>query len=111
MVFLLKNPILAWILLWLHACNLTVHRRLRTVRSCCEVSLRRHQTLSLFPEGTNYAKTRIMQVQSGAARADLKHTEESKENGSRNRATIVSVATIYTNKSKCRSQAIVDQDC
>ncbi|KAH9859064.1 glycerol-3-phosphate-acyltransferase [Lenzites betulinus] len=71
------------------------------------------EAVALFPEGTSYTEPHIMQVKDGAAWAALEYTKWVKENpdkvkkGAEN-VMIVPTAIVYTNKSKYRSQAIME---
>ena len=69
-------------------------------------ALSQGQAVALFPEGTSYTETRIMQVKDGAAWAALEYTKWAKDNGVDQQAgvKILPAAIVYTNKSKYRSQ-------
>lgn len=62
--------------------------------------------VALFPEGTSYTETRIMQVKDGASWAALEYTKWAREQGltKHQNVKIVPAAIVYTNKSKYRSQ-------
>lgn len=65
--------------------------------------------VALFPEGTSYTETRIMQVKDGAAWAALEYTKWAKEKGltKHEKVKIVPAAIVYTDKSKYRSQVSI----
>ncbi|CDO76065.1 hypothetical protein BN946_scf184696.g17 [Trametes cinnabarina] len=71
------------------------------------------EAVALFPEGTSYTEPHIMQVKDGAAWAALEYTKWARENpdnvakGAEN-VLIVPTAIVYTNKSKYRSQVIME---
>lgn len=62
--------------------------------------------VALFPEGTSYTETKIMQVKDGAAWAALEYTKWAKDEDLKQHETvkIIPAAIVYTNKSKYRSQ-------
>lgn len=62
--------------------------------------------VALFPEGTSYTETKIMQVKDGAAWAALEYTKWAKDKDLKQHETvkIIPAAIVYTNKSKYRSQ-------
>jgi len=66
--------------------------------------------VAIFPEGTSYTEPRIMQVKDGAAWAALEYTKWIKGNSLQAdpNVVIVPVAIVYTNKSKYRSNVIVE---
>ncbi|KAJ3524678.1 hypothetical protein NM688_g8520 [Phlebia brevispora] len=65
--------------------------------------------VALFPEGTSYTETRIMQVKDGASWAALEYTKWARENGVKQPPLkIIPAAIVYTNKSKYRSQVIME---
>lgn len=74
-------------------------------------TLHKDKVVALFPEGTSYTEPRIMQVKDGAAWAALEYAKLQRENpagrGSKG-VVIVPVAIVYTNKSKYRSDVLVD---
>lgn len=74
-------------------------------------ALHNDKVVALFPEGTSYTEPRIMQVKDGAAWAALEYAKLQREqpqgNGSKG-IVIVPVAIVYTNKSKYRSDVLVD---
>ncbi|KAJ2987602.1 hypothetical protein NUW54_g9381 [Trametes sanguinea] len=71
------------------------------------------EAVALFPEGTSYTEPHIMQVKDGAAWAALEYTKWARENpdkvakGAEN-VLIIPAAIVYTNKSKYRSQVIME---
>ncbi|KII92721.1 hypothetical protein PLICRDRAFT_696028 [Plicaturopsis crispa FD-325 SS-3] len=67
--------------------------------------------VALFPEGTSYTEPRIMQVKDGAAWAALEYTKWARENPdkvSQREVSIVPAAIVYTEKSKYRSDVIME---
>ncbi|OBZ70864.1 Glycerol-3-phosphate O-acyltransferase 2 [Grifola frondosa] len=69
--------------------------------------------VALFPEGTSYTEPHIMQVKDGAAWAALEYTKWAKEHPDQiskgaERVVIIPAAISYTNKSKYRSQVIME---
>lgn len=67
--------------------------------------------VALFPEGTSYTEPRIMQVKDGAAWVALEFTKWLKENpdmAPAKNVKIVPAAMVYTNKSKYRSNVIME---
>ncbi|KAF9650871.1 acyltransferase [Thelephora ganbajun] len=74
-------------------------------------TLRDDKVVALFPEGTSYTEPKIMQIKDGAAWAALEYAKLQREqptgNGSKG-IVIVPVAIVYTNKSKYRSDVLVD---
>ncbi|KAI0338250.1 glycerol-3-phosphate-acyltransferase [Trametopsis cervina] len=106
---LFKNPIVAKILL--EACNIPVDRKSKDRQKLLQGTvdaLGKGVPVALFPEGTSYTEPRIMQVKDGAAWAALEYTKQSRETGRGDPATIIPVAIVYTNKSKYRSQVVVE---
>nr|VWP02489.1 N/A [Ganoderma boninense] len=71
------------------------------------------KAVALFPEGTSYTEPHIMQVKDGAAWAALEYIKWAQENpdkvkkGAEN-VMIVPATIVYTNKSKYRSQVIME---
>ncbi|ETW82495.1 hypothetical protein HETIRDRAFT_458415 [Heterobasidion irregulare TC 32-1] len=67
--------------------------------------------VALFPEGTSYTESRIMQVKDGAAWSALEYAKWAKENPDKvteDPLVIVPTAIVYTNKSKYRSYVIME---
>jgi glycerol-3-phosphate O-acyltransferase/dihydroxyacetone phosphate acyltransferase len=67
--------------------------------------------VALFPEGTSYTDSRIMQIKDGAAWAALEYTKWSQEHPDKANDTPVKIlpaAMVYTNKSKYRSDVSYD---
>ncbi|KAL6303515.1 glycerol-3-phosphate-acyltransferase [Sparassis latifolia] len=69
--------------------------------------------VALFPEGTSYTEPRIMQVKDGAAWAALEYTKWAQEHPDKvqpgaERVVINTAAIVYTNKTKYRSQVIME---
>ncbi|KAL4078255.1 hypothetical protein V8B97DRAFT_1865729 [Scleroderma yunnanense] len=72
-------------------------------------ALARGQAVALFPEGTSYTQPQIMQVKDGAAWAALEYMKWAAEKGiNEPEVRIVPAAIVYTNKSKYRSDVIMD---
>jgi glycerol-3-phosphate O-acyltransferase/dihydroxyacetone phosphate acyltransferase len=62
--------------------------------------------VALFPEGTSYTESRIMQVKDGAAWAALEYMKWAREHpemSNKKPVQILPAAIVYTNKSKYRS--------
>jgi 1-acyl-sn-glycerol-3-phosphate acyltransferase len=69
-------------------------------------ALAKGEAVALFPEGTSYTETRIMQVKDGAAWAALEYTKWAQENSGKvveQEIQIIPAAIVYTNKTKYRS--------
>ncbi|EMD33764.1 hypothetical protein CERSUDRAFT_87104 [Gelatoporia subvermispora B] len=111
---LFANPAMAYILT--SAGNIPVDRkskdRLRLFSGTFD-ALARGQAVALFPEGTSYTEPRIMQVKDGAAWASLEYMKWVMEHpekiceGAEN-VRVIPTAIVYTNKSKYRSQVIME---
>ncbi|KAH9022575.1 glycerol-3-phosphate-acyltransferase [Lactarius pseudohatsudake] len=74
-------------------------------------ALSRGGAVALFPEGTSYTEPRIMQVKDGASWAALEYSKWAHENPDRpsdKPLVIVPCAIVYTNKSKYRSNVIME---
>ncbi|KAI5982765.1 hypothetical protein F5J12DRAFT_944409 [Pisolithus orientalis] len=72
-------------------------------------ALARGEAVALFPEGTSYTEPRIMQVKDGAAWAALEYTKWADEYGLKGpEVKIIPAAIVYTNKSKYRSDVIME---
>ncbi|OCH88645.1 glycerol-3-phosphate-acyltransferase [Obba rivulosa] len=111
---LFANPAMAYILK--SAGNIPVDRkskdRQRLFRGTFD-ALARGKAVALFPEGTSYTEPRIMQVKDGAAWAALEYMKwvidhpEKIQMGAEN-ILLIPTAIVYTNKSKYRSQVIME---
>ncbi|KZT04264.1 glycerol-3-phosphate-acyltransferase [Laetiporus sulphureus 93-53] len=69
--------------------------------------------VAVFPEGTSYTEPRIVQVKDGAAWAALEYAKWAREHPDRvmpgaENVRIVTAAIVYTNKTKYRSNAIME---
>ncbi|KAH7888964.1 hypothetical protein F5I97DRAFT_1803842 [Phlebopus sp. FC_14] len=107
---LFGNPVLAFILY--SSGNIPVDRksrdRQRLYRGTFD-ALSRGDAVALFPEGTSYTEPRIMQVKDGAAWAALEYIKWAEERGIKGpEVRIVPAAIVYTNKSKYRSDVIME---
>jgi glycerol-3-phosphate O-acyltransferase / dihydroxyacetone phosphate acyltransferase len=73
-------------------------------------ALSRGLAVALFPEGTSYTEPRIMRVKDGAAWAALEYTKWIKDNNIKAdpNVLVIPVVIVYTNKSKYRSNVIVE---
>ncbi|CAK5265816.1 unnamed protein product [Mycena citricolor] len=111
---LFLNPIAAWVLY--SSGNIPVDRRSKDrrvlLRGTIE-ALEKGWAVALFPEGTSYTEPRIMQVKDGAAWAALEYARMAKEKrergeGSGQQVKIVPAAIVYTDKTKYRSNVVVE---
>ncbi|KAI0674865.1 hypothetical protein C8Q78DRAFT_1009320 [Trametes maxima] len=111
---LFANPVMKYILT--SAGNIPVDRKAQDKRLLFRGTFRTlaaGEAVALFPEGTSYTEPHIMQVKDGAAWAALEYTKWAKENpdkvakGAEN-VQIIPAAIVYTNKSKYRSQVIME---
>ncbi|EIW63578.1 glycerol-3-phosphate-acyltransferase [Trametes versicolor FP-101664 SS1] len=111
---LFANPVMKYILT--SAGNIPVDRKASDKQLLFRGTFRTlaaGEAVALFPEGTSYTEPHIMQVKDGAAWAALEYTKWVKENpdkvkkGAEN-VMIIPAAIVYTNKSKYRSQAIME---
>ncbi|KAI0821676.1 glycerol-3-phosphate-acyltransferase [Trametes gibbosa] len=111
---LFANPAMKYVLT--SACNIPVDRKAQDKQLLFRGTFRTlaaGEAVALFPEGTSYTEPHIMQVKDGAAWAALEYTKWAKENpdkvkkGAEN-VMIVPAAIVYTNKSKYRSQVIME---
>lgn len=106
------NPVVRYILL--STGNIPVDRKSKDRRVLFKgtfEALSTGQAVALFPEGTSYTEPRIMQVKDGAAWAALEYTKWAKEQGitgENQEVTVLPVAIVYTNKSKYRSDVVVE---
>ncbi|KAF9020653.1 glycerol-3-phosphate-acyltransferase [Hymenopellis radicata] len=109
---LYANPIVRYILL--STGNIPVDRKSRDRQVLFKgtfEALSKGGAVALFPEGTSYTEPRIMQVKDGAAWVALEFTKWIKENPDKTPAKnvkIVPAAMVYTNKSKYRSDVIME---
>ncbi|KAI6166021.1 hypothetical protein EDD17DRAFT_116503 [Pisolithus thermaeus] len=107
---LFTNPVLAYIL---HSSgNIPVDRKSKDRQVLFQGTfdtLARGEAVALFPEGTSYTEPRIMQVKDGAAWAALEYTKWAGERGLEGpEVKIIPAAIVYTNKSKYRSDVIME---
>ncbi|KDQ55712.1 hypothetical protein JAAARDRAFT_195538 [Jaapia argillacea MUCL 33604] len=113
---LFANPVAAYILL--SSGNIPVARKSSDRRVLFQGTfdaLEKGEIVALFPEGTSYTEPRIMQVKDGAAWAALEYTKYMMEKssasngkGTKKDVKIIPVAITYTNKSKYRSDVIME---
>ncbi|THH02962.1 hypothetical protein EW145_g6650, partial [Phellinidium pouzarii] len=109
---LFKNPVLKTILL--SSGNIPVDRKSKDNRVLFKGTfdvLARGEAVALFPEGTSYTEPRIMQVKDGASWSALEYMKWVKENpdkATKKDAVVVPAAIVYTNKSKYRSEVIIE---
>ncbi|TBU25160.1 glycerol-3-phosphate-acyltransferase [Dichomitus squalens] len=111
---LFANPVMKYVLT--SAGNIPVDRKAQDKRLLFRGTFRalaKGKAVALFPEGTSYTEPHIMQVKDGAAWAALEYVKWAQENpdkvakGAEN-VMIVPAAIVYTNKSKYRSQVIME---
>lgn len=109
---LYANPVVRYILL--STGNIPVDRKSKDRQVLFKgtfEALAKGGAVALFPEGTSYTEPRIMQVKDGAAWAALEYTKWLKENPKKapsSEVKIIPAAIVYTNKSKYRSNVIVE---
>ncbi|KAH7916613.1 hypothetical protein BJ138DRAFT_1139465 [Hygrophoropsis aurantiaca] len=110
---LFANPVLKYILY--SSGNIPVDRKSKDRQVLFKgtfQALANGYAVALFPEGTSYTEPRIMQVKDGAAYAALEYTKWSQENPEQLKigtpVMIVPAAIVYTNKSKYRSDVIME---
>ncbi|KAH9829120.1 glycerol-3-phosphate-acyltransferase [Rhodofomes roseus] len=111
---LFANPVASYVLT--SAGNIPVDRKAKDRRQLFGgtfSTLARGEAVAVFPEGTSYTEPRIVQVKDGAAWAALEYAKWAHENSHKvapgaDRARIVTAAIVYTNKTKYRSNAIVE---
>ncbi|KAK0213273.1 hypothetical protein DFS33DRAFT_1377746 [Desarmillaria ectypa] len=109
---LYANPVVRYILL--STGNIPVDRKSKDRQVLFKgtfEALAKGGAVALFPEGTSYTEPRIMQVKDGAAWAALEYTKWLKENPEKAPSSdvkIIPAAIVYTNKSKYRSNVIVE---
>lgn len=108
---LFANPVLRRVLL--SSGNIPVERKSKDNRVLFKGTfdvLARGEAVALFPEGTSYTEPRIMQIKDGASWSALEYMKWAKENPDKatsQELKIIPVAIVYTNKSKYRSEVIV----
>ncbi|TFK54569.1 glycerol-3-phosphate-acyltransferase [Heliocybe sulcata] len=109
---LFANPFAKWVLE--STGNIPVERKSKDrqvlFRGTFE-ALAKGYAVALFPEGTSYTEPRIMQVKDGAAWAALEYTKwalENPEKAAKDPVVIVPAAIVYTDKSKYRSNVIME---
>ncbi|TFY57683.1 hypothetical protein EVJ58_g6874, partial [Rhodofomes roseus] len=110
----LRDPVASYVLT--SAGNIPVDRKAKDRRQLFGgtfSTLARGEAVAVFPEGTSYTEPRIVQVKDGAAWAALEYAKWAHENPHKvapgaDRARIVTAAIVYTNKTKYRSNAIVE---
>lgn len=107
---LFTNPALAYIL---HSSgNIPVDRKSKDRQVLFQGTfdaLARGEAVALFPEGTSYTEPRIMQVKDGAAWAALEYTKWADERDLGGPGVkVIPAAIVYTNKSKYRSDVIME---
>ncbi|KAJ7467072.1 hypothetical protein FB451DRAFT_1560983 [Mycena latifolia] len=108
---LFVNPIVSYVLY--SSGNIPVDRKSKDRKVLLKgtmEALSKGYAVGLFPEGTSYTEPRIMQVKDGAAWAALEYSKWMQETPEKNLKPVVVVpaAIVYTNKSKYRSDVIVE---
>ncbi|EJD02575.1 uncharacterized protein FOMMEDRAFT_122573 [Fomitiporia mediterranea MF3/22] len=109
---LFANPLLRHVLL--SSGNIPVERKSKDNRVLFKGTfevLARGEAVALFPEGTSYTEPRIMQVKDGASWSALEYMKWAKENPDKatsKELVVVPAAIVYTNKSKYRSEVIIE---
>ncbi|KAI0708950.1 glycerol-3-phosphate-acyltransferase [Cerioporus squamosus] len=111
---LFANPVMKYILT--SAGNIPVDRKASDKRVLFQGTFRTlaaGEAVALFPEGTSYTEPQIMQIKDGAAWAALEYTKWAKENPDKvqqgaEEVMIIPAGIVYTNKSKYRSQVIME---
>ena len=110
---LFANPVMKYILL--SSGNIPVDRKSKDRQKLFKGTfnaLAKGEAVALFPEGTSYTEPRIMQVKDGAAWAALEYTKWARENPDKVKSStpvmIIPTAIVYTNKSKYRSDVIME---
>ncbi|KAJ6507374.1 hypothetical protein C8R47DRAFT_1037202 [Mycena vitilis] len=105
------NPIVSYVLY--SAGNIPVDRKSKDrkvlLRGTLE-ALSKGYAVALFPEGTSYTEPRIMQVKDGAAWAALEYAKlrQGSPEKSLKPLVVIPAAIVYTNKSKYRSDVVVE---
>ncbi|KAJ6538790.1 hypothetical protein DFH09DRAFT_991549 [Mycena vulgaris] len=105
------NPIVSYVLY--SSGNIPVDRKSKDRKVLLKGTLEalaKGYAVALFPEGTSYTEPRIMQIKDGAAWAALEYTKWMQENPDKKLKPLVVVpaAIVYTNKSKYRSDVVVE---
>ncbi|KAJ7049910.1 hypothetical protein C8F01DRAFT_1180895 [Mycena amicta] len=108
---LFVNPIVSWLLY--SSGNIPVDRKSKDRKVLLKgtfEALEKGYAVALFPEGTSYTEPRIMQVKDGAAWAALEYTKLTQEHPDKKLkpVAIVPAAIVYTNKTKYRSNVVVE---
>ncbi|KAI0630146.1 hypothetical protein C8Q77DRAFT_1136614 [Trametes polyzona] len=111
---LFANPVMKYVLT--SAGNIPVDRKASDKQLLFRGTFRTlaaGEAVALFPEGTSYTEPHIMQVKDGAAWAALEYTKWAAQNPDKVKkgaesVMIIPAAIVYTNKSKYRSQAIME---
>ncbi|KAJ7646636.1 hypothetical protein FB45DRAFT_890970 [Roridomyces roridus] len=108
---LFANPLVSYILY--SSGNIPVDRKSKDRRILFKgtfEALQKGYAVALFPEGTSYTEPRIMQVKDGAAWAALEYTKWIQANPEKSQKPVVIVpaAIVYTNKTKYRSNVVVE---
>ncbi|KAJ7141153.1 glycerol-3-phosphate-acyltransferase [Mycena epipterygia] len=105
------NPIVSYVLY--SSGNIPVDRKSKDRKVLLKGTLEalaKGSVVALFPEGTSYTEPRIMQIKDGAAWAALEYTKWMQETPEKKMKPLVVVpaAIVYTNKSKYRSDVVVE---
>ncbi|KAF7322149.1 PlsC domain-containing protein [Mycena kentingensis (nom. inval.)] len=108
---LFANPVVSWILY--SSGNIPVDRKSKDRKVLLKgtmEALAKGYAVALFPEGTSYTEPRIMQIKDGAAWAALEYSKLVLEDPAKKLrpVTVVPAAIVYTNKTKYRSDVVVD---
>ncbi|CCM06106.1 uncharacterized protein FIBRA_08355 [Fibroporia radiculosa] len=111
---LFTNPVVKYILT--SAGNIPVDRKAKDRKQLFRGTLHALShggAVAVFPEGTSYTEPRIVQVKDGAAWAALEYAKLAKEHPDQiasgaERVMIATAAIVYTNKTKYRSNAIME---
>ncbi|KAF8127762.1 glycerol-3-phosphate-acyltransferase [Mycena galopus ATCC 62051] len=108
---LFVNPIVSYVLY--SSGNIPVDRKSKDRKVLLKgtmEALSKGYAVALFPEGTSYTEPRIMQIKDGAAWAALEYTKWMQESPEKNLKplAVVPAAIVYTNKTKYRSNAVVE---
>ncbi|KAI0935449.1 hypothetical protein AcV7_003879 [Taiwanofungus camphoratus] len=111
---LFANPTMKYILT--SAGNIAVDRKAKDRRKLFRGTLEALAcggVVAVFPEGTSYTEPRIVQVKDGAAWATLEYAKWAKGHPDQvkpgaGRVAVVTASIVYTNKTKYRSNAIME---
>ncbi|KAJ6456367.1 hypothetical protein C8R45DRAFT_880637 [Mycena sanguinolenta] len=108
---LFVNPIVSYVLY--SSGNIPVDRKSKDRKVLLKgtmEALSKGYAVALFPEGTSYTEPRIMQIKDGAAWAALEYTKWMQESPDKEMkpVSVVPAAIVYTNKTKYRSNAVVE---